>query len=208
MRRVAGSATDKPSKADKTKARLIAVAKRLAQEHGSDRVTLRSIAAAARMKAGSIYYHFDSKDEILRAVLADGVGGAREAVMQALSAVGQGSPPVIRLRAALRAHLVYTVQEHFSARMKAIRRLPKRLREQHMKQEREYAAIFAGLLHELQKQGRIRPGANLSVTRMLAMGALTWTAEWYDPAGPMSLDDIADELMRILTGGAILPDMT
>ena len=40
-----------------------------------------------------------------------------------------------------------------------------------------------------------------SVVRMLAMGALTWVAEWYDPEGPMTPDDIADELMRVLTKG-------
>jgi hypothetical protein len=36
---------------------------------------------------------------------------------------------------------------------------------------------------------------------MLAMGALTWVAEWYDPEGAMTPDDIADELMRVLTKG-------
>ena len=67
----------KETKADKTKARLIEVAKRLIQEDGSDRVTLRRIAAGAKIKAGSIYYHFNSRDEIIRAVLESGVGGAR-----------------------------------------------------------------------------------------------------------------------------------
>ena len=76
------------TKADKTKARLIEVTKRLIQEHGSDRITLRSIAASARMKAGSIYYHFNSKDEIIRTVLESGVGGARKAVLRAIDEAG------------------------------------------------------------------------------------------------------------------------
>src|SRR5262249_54498865 len=62
MQQFVKSKPDKITKADKTKARLVDVAKRLVQEHGSDRVTLRDIAAAARMKAGSIYYHFESRD--------------------------------------------------------------------------------------------------------------------------------------------------
>ena len=69
MQQFVKSGTNGATKADQTKARLIAVTKRLIQEHGSDRITLRSIAASARMKAGSIYYHFDSKDEIVRTVL-------------------------------------------------------------------------------------------------------------------------------------------
>ena len=191
------------TKADKTRARLIEVTKRLIQEHGSDRITLRSIAASARMKAGSIYYHFNSKDEIIRTVLESGVGGARNAVLQAIDAAGPDSSPLVRLRAALVAHLEYTIQEHFSSRLKAVRRLPKRLRDHHMRQEREYAAIFAGLLQEAQKKGLLRSGFNLSVVRMLSMGALTWVAEWYDPGGPMTPADITDEFMRILSGGIV-----
>jgi len=49
----------------------------------------------------------------------------------------------------------------------------------------------------------LRSGFNLSVVRMLSMGALTWVAEWYDPNGPMTPADIADELMRILGGGLV-----
>ena len=199
---------DKQTKADKTRARLIQVAKRLVQEDGSDRVTLRRIAAGAKMKAGSIYYHFDSRDEIIRAVLESGVGGARTAVMQAIAAAGRASSPLDRLRAALRAHLAYTLQEHFSSRLKAIRRLPKRLRDHHMKQEREYAAIFADLFAEAHKKGLLRSGFNLSVVRMLTMGALTWVAEWYNPDGPLSPDDVADELMRLLAGGIVKPGAT
>jgi hypothetical protein len=40
---------------------------------------------------------------------------------------------------------------------------------------------------------------------MLSMGALTWVAEWYDPKGAMTPDDIADEFMRVLTGGVARP---
>jgi AcrR family transcriptional regulator len=191
----------KLTKADRTRARLIEVAKRLYQEHGSDHVTVRRIAAAAKIEAGSIYYHFSSRDEIMRAVLESGVGGARHEVMQAIADAGAQSSPLVRLRAALGAHLKYTLREHFSSRLKSIRRLPKRLRDRHMQQEREYAAIFAGLLDEAHRKGLLRPGFDLSVVRMLVLGALTWVAEWYDPDGSMTADDVADELMRVVTGG-------
>ena len=189
------------TKADRTRARLIEVAKRLYQEHGSDHVTVRRIAAAARIEAGSIYYHFSSRDEIMRAVLESGVGGARSEVMQAIAEAGPDSSPLVRLRAALGAHLKYTLREHFSSRLRAIRRLPKRLRDRHMQQEREYAAIFAKLLDEARRKGLLKAGYDLSVVRMLSMGALTWVAEWYDPEGPMTPDDVADELMRVVTRG-------
>jgi TetR/AcrR family transcriptional regulator, cholesterol catabolism regulator len=189
------------TKADRTRARLIEVAKRLYQEHGSAHVTVRRIAAAARIEAGSIYYHFASRDEIMRAVLESGIEEARGEVIHAIVAAGPHSLPLARLRAALGAHLKFTLRAHFSSRLRSIRRLPKKLRDRHMQQEREYAAIFAGLLEEAQKRGQLRGGFDLSVVRMLMLGALTWVAEWYDPEGPMTPDDVADEMMRLLTGG-------
>jgi len=191
----------KSTKADKTRARLIEVAKRLYKEHGSDHVTVRRIAAAARIEAGSIYYHFRSRDEIMRAVLESGIDGARDEVMQAIAETGPDSSPLDRLRAALAAHLKYTLREHYSSRLRSIRRLPKRLRDRYMQQEREYAAIFAKLLREAQRQGLLREDVNLSVVRMLALGALTWVAEWYDPDGSLTPDEVADQLMGVLTRG-------
>ena len=191
----------KRTKADRTRARLIEVAKRLYKEHGSDHVTVRRIAAAARIEAGSIYYHFRSRDEIMRAVLESGIDGARDEVMQAIAETGPDSSPLDRLRAALAAHLKYTLREHYSSRLRSIRRLPKRLRDRYMQQEREYAAIFAKLLREAQRQGLLREDVNLSVVRMLALGALTWVAEWYDPQGPLTPDDVTDQLVRALTRG-------
>jgi len=193
----------KLTKAERTRARLIQVAKRLYQEHGSDHVTVRRIAAAAKIEAGSIYYHFSSREEIMRAVLESGVGGAHDEVMQAIAETGEDSPPLVRLRAALAAHLKYTLREHFSSRLKSIRRLPKRLRDRHMQQERDYAAIFTKLLREADKQGLIKPDFDLSVVRMLILGSLTWAAEWYDPAGSMTPDDLADELMKMVTTGIV-----
>jgi AcrR family transcriptional regulator len=193
------------SKADKTRARLIEVATRLFREHGSDEVTVRRIAAAAQIEAGSIYYHFDSREEILRAVLEQGIADGRGEVLAAIAAAGPRSSPLTRLRAALAAHLKFTLRNHFSARLRTIRRLPKRLREHHMQQERDYAAIFTDLLDEAERTGLLRTGLDLTVVRMLSFGALTWVAEWYNPAGPKSLDDIAGEYMDLLVRGIVRP---
>jgi AcrR family transcriptional regulator len=191
------------SKAERTRARLIEVATRLFREHGSDEVTVRRIAAAARIEAGSIYYHFDSREEILRAVLEKGIDDGRDEVLAAIAAAGPQSSPLVRLRAALAAHLKFTLRNHFSARLRTIRRLPKRLRDRHMRQERDYAAIFSNLLTEAESMGLLRKGIDRSVVRMLSFGALTWVAEWYDPAGPKSLDDIAGEYMDLLMQGIV-----
>ncbi|MEP4559632.1 MAG: helix-turn-helix domain-containing protein, partial [Nitratireductor sp.] len=49
------------------------IAARLFREQGYGSVSLRKIADAAGIKAGSIYYHFGSKDEIVAAILDAGI---------------------------------------------------------------------------------------------------------------------------------------
>ena len=53
--------------------RILEEAAALFVRQGYRETTLRDIAAAAGMKAGSIYYHFDAKDELLAAVLETGI---------------------------------------------------------------------------------------------------------------------------------------
>lgn len=203
MEQVVKSRRSKVSKADATKERIVKVARDLFQRIGTRSLTLRGLAAAAGLEAGSIYYHFDSKDAIIVAVLADGIDSATEAVNAAIAKLGPDSSPIDRLDAALRAHLKYVVREGFSSRLQSIRRLPARFRDHHMKQERAYAAIFAGLIAEAEAQGLTRPGYDLTAIRMLLLGSLTWVAEWFNPKGPLTLDDLVDQLMGMVREGFV-----
>jgi AcrR family transcriptional regulator len=201
---IAKSPRGKISKADATKERIVKVARGLAYRVGTRNLTLRGLAAAAGIEAGSIYYHFASKDDIIVAVLADAIDGAIAAVTQAIEAAGPLSSPIDKLDAAMRAHLHYVVREGFASRLSSIRRLPARLRDHHMKQERTYAGIFATLLNDAEAQGYIRPGTDLTALRMLSMGALTWVAEWFDPKGPLTLDDLVDQFMHLMREGLLV----
>ena len=66
------------------------VAARLFREQGYGSVSLRKIADAAGIKAGSIYYHFGSKDEIVVAILDVGIQVVHESMRQAVSALARG----------------------------------------------------------------------------------------------------------------------
>src|SRR5512134_887425 len=77
-------------------------AARLFRERGYAVTSMRDIAAAAGMLAGSLYYHFASKDDLLVAVYAEGVKRIGAAVEQALRGGGE---PWERLERVCAAHL-------------------------------------------------------------------------------------------------------
>ena len=80
-------------------------------------VTAYGAIIVGRIEAGSIYYHFESREEILRALLERGIGDARRDVMMAIEMAGPRSSPLVRLRAALGAHLKFALRHHFSSRL-------------------------------------------------------------------------------------------
>ena len=194
---------DDHKKAMLTRARIIRSAEKLARKNGFNNLTLRHIALDIGIKAGSLYYHFPSKDAIVRAVLENGIGPAIEAVNLAVGACGPDSSPLRRVEAALRVHLKYVVAKRFAGSLEGIRQLPKRLRQEHLAREREYALIFEGLLKELRDAGHLRDDVDQTVVRMLCLGALTWVSEWYKPSGPRSLDDIFETFMTMVTNGIL-----
>ena len=73
------------SQSDKGRDRILSAAAILFCEHGYAGVSMRKIAASCEMKAGSLYYHFKSKDQILTEVLNIGIKKVHAAVATALA---------------------------------------------------------------------------------------------------------------------------
>ena len=61
------------SKSEKSRDSILEAAAKLFRRQGYSATTLRQIAAMAEIKAGSIYYYFDSKEAILEEVLHRGL---------------------------------------------------------------------------------------------------------------------------------------
>ena len=95
---------EKPSKPEDESRRneLIAKSARLFREKGYDKTTVRDIAAAVGMQAGSWFYHFKTKQDILVAIMEQGMArslrrdrGDRRTVAAAARGVpriGAGAP--------------------------------------------------------------------------------------------------------------------
>ncbi|MFI4941321.1 MAG: TetR/AcrR family transcriptional regulator, partial [Burkholderiales bacterium] len=81
---------------------LIAKSAQLFREKGYDKTTVRDIAAAVGMQAGSWFYHFKTKQDILMAVMEQGLERSLEAI-ETISV--QPLPPREMFRRMVLAHL-------------------------------------------------------------------------------------------------------
>jgi AcrR family transcriptional regulator len=166
------------SRQDNRRAQLLDAAARLFRERGYHATSMRDIAKAVGMLSGSIYYHFDSKEEMLLAVYEEGKRRVADAVDAAVNAE---TDPWRRLEAACAAHLgVLFGSRDFTQVM--IQTLPHeagaaeaRLREL----RRDYEQRFRRLIDDLKPP----PEIDRRYLRLLLFGALNWSHVWYRTNG-------------------------
>lgn len=140
--------------------------------------SMRDIAQACGMLAGSLYYHFAAKEDLLVAVYERGV---EELISNVRTAVMKESDPWARLQVACAAHLETVLRRSDYAQV-LIRVLPddvapakarlRGLRDQYEQQ-------FSGLIGALP----LANGTDRKTLRLMLIGALNWSRFWFDAGG-------------------------
>jgi AcrR family transcriptional regulator len=88
--------------AESTSQRIVAAARRLFEERGYHATTLDAIARELRIRAPSLLYHFQSKEDLLDAVLGQFYTEGRERVLEALASPGSAGNRLERVVEVLR----------------------------------------------------------------------------------------------------------
>jgi AcrR family transcriptional regulator len=168
------------SKSEKSRDLILEGAAKLFRRQGYSATTLRQIAAMAEIKAGSIYYYFDSKEAILNEVLQRGLLRVFEAVRTALKHAGKVSHRR-RIGLAIEAHLVALLEasDFTSANIRIYGQLPEHLKKPHRPMRRSYARYWDQLFLNARRAGEIRADIEIVPLRIFVLGALNWTIEWF-----------------------------
>lgn len=167
-----------------TRERVLLEAARLFRHHGYSATTLREVADAAGIKAGSIYYHFASKEEILGEVLDKGIQVVIEAVRQRVDALPKDASWRDRIAAGIEGHLWGLLHhgDFTSANIRIYGQIPTTAKSRHKVIRREYADYWDRLLEAALAGRELRADTSTTVVRLFLIGALNWTVEWYNPA--------------------------
>jgi TetR/AcrR family transcriptional regulator, cholesterol catabolism regulator len=191
------------SKSARTRKRILDASAAVFRRDGYAAVTLKDVAALAGLQAGSLYYHFDSKEEIVEEVLTVGVEGVSAATRSAVEALGPRADPIARLRAAIAAHLEFVLAEsdYAVANIRILSQVPRTIRQRHLKRQRRYGAYWRALFESAARAGKLRGELDLSVVRMLTLGALNWSVEWYDAKRAQTPRTIAEHLSTMILDG-------
>jgi AcrR family transcriptional regulator len=188
---------------------LLTAAARLFRDKGFDATSTRDIAAAVGMHSGSPFYHFKSKDAMLLAVMEEGMRSAIARQAQALQGAEPGSmaaavaapavsEPVVQLRRLIRAHfdtLLGPGNDFVPVMLYEHRSLSEHQRIVLAKLQGDYEAAWTPVLEALHASGHLH--APVKLARLLILGALNWSVQWFDEKKGASLDELTDAAMAL-----------
>lgn len=189
------------AKSERTRQRVLDAAAGVFSEHGYAAASMVMIAEAAEMEAGSLYYHFRSKEELAFQVLSIGVKRARAAVEEVAARFPED--PVRAFEEAVHAHLtvVLDLSAYTSANIRIYGQVPEDQRQRHRAEQRRYVAVWREIIDSAVASGQLRADVHAGVVRQLVLGAMNWSIEWYDPEGPLTPEDVSRQLTQMVFRG-------
>lgn len=170
---------------------LIRESARLFREKGYDATSVRDIAAATGLQSGSWVYHFKTKQDILAAVMEEGLQQALERI-EAIAR--EQLPPREHFRALVRTHLDTLLgpgQDFIPVLLYDWRSLDGRGRDRAIALQKRYEQVWDEVIRKLQRSGEWTMPTR--VDHLLMFGALNWIVQWYRPRGPLSVAQLVDD---------------
>lgn len=194
------------SKSARTRERILDSAAHVLSRKGYAGTRLVDVAAHANLQAPTIYYHFASRDELIEEVMWVGAARVHLHVVDELAALPAETTPLDRILTAVEAHLRYEllISDYTTASIRNANQVPEGLRAKAAAEEAVYAKLWRDLLNDAMDAGQLRPDLDISVSRLLLLGAMNWAAEWWNPRH-RTLEDLIGATQDMVRHGMALP---
>jgi AcrR family transcriptional regulator len=168
-------------------------------EKGFSTTTIVDLAAACQSSRGALYHYFSSKEEILTRILEEHVSSMLDVLVQ----LGEERlEPEAHLRAVART-IMRMNSENQSEQIVLLNdwnQLDEKKRHDIGAMQRRIISIIRDVLARLDQQHRLTPRFATSYAMSL-LGSLNYTYAWFDPKGPVSPEEYADQVVDVFLHG-------
>ena len=180
--------------------RLLDAAVELFAEKGFDGTSVQEIVARAAVTKGAMYHYFRAKDDLLYEIYHELISQQLADQERILSA---GRPPADTLRALLR-DLVETTTAGLAEAAVFSREMHKLAAEPMAAlraQRRRYHEGLRDLIDSGQRAGVFATVASAETVTLIVFGIVNQLPQWYQPDGPKTPRQLADELADFVLAG-------
>ena len=165
------------------------IAAKVFAENGFERTTIRGIAKAGGISAASIYYYFDSKEELLYQVLDETMSTG----LRLIEEIEKGDADLKdKLNEMLRTHTLTAI--NFD-KMKLLIHEQSFLSAEHRdalnRKQTEYLEKLTHILEALKQNGDMRD-LDAKACAFAFFGMVSWAYRWFDPKGNISTAQLAE----------------
>jgi AcrR family transcriptional regulator len=181
-----------------TRAAIDRAAIELFARRGYHATSMRTLAAAARVQPAAIYHWYPNKEAILVGLQDDFMDRLTERVV---AAIARQEPPALRLAAAVREHVVFHGVHRLAAFVtdSEIRALTEAPRNALIARRDAYQTVFRDLIRDGIRDGSLRSSDAMVATYAILLQC-TGVALWFDPSGPLKLEQVAELHVELVLG--------
>lgn len=175
---------------------LVVSAAKLFKDNSFDRTTVRMIASAAGIKSGSLFHHFKDKEEILLAVIEDGLKKSLEAIQIETKSITQTEK---KLFALIYGHLKTLHGRERDAHIVSItewRSLSDASKKHLIAVRDEYEQFWQKIISEAVDK-KILTGEP-ALIRLFILGSLNWSIQWFHPHKDKTIEELAHEFYNMV----------
>ncbi len=185
-------------KSERRRQEILAAALKLFSERGYTATSTKDIGEEIGLLAGSLYYHIRSKEDLLYEILLD----LHTSALNEMATIdAMGGNPLERLRRLIRNHVI----NHDVPRIRLFESEFHNLSEErHAKivaMRRQYQRYVIKLIEEAQERGLCDANVNARATGLAILGLVNSMPRWYNPSGSTRIDQMAESVDRLVTGG-------
>ncbi len=188
-----------PPPRDDRKAQIFETAGRLFAEKGYERTSLQEVADVLGVTKPALYYYYRSKETLLFEITTFVMDRVLADIGQV---VDSEQPPLDKLRDLIRRYIRFFARHPHELTIMStqVDSLDTEHRRTITERQRRYLAQVRTIVRELLAQ---QPERDLDETAVAfaLLGGMNWIFKWYDPAGRISPDKLADDFMNLFSHG-------
>jgi len=183
-----------------TKTEILNAAAQIFRLKGYHATSMNDIAVAVNLQKASLYHHVSGKQEILLELLDQALQLLTDEISHVTREANLSADE--KLRRMIHAYLK-ALTDHLDLAAVLLmehRSLKPELHARHVPSRDRFEALWRDAVEEGMQTGVFCCVDTALAVRNL-LGAMNWTITWFDPAGELSIEEIADQTANLFLSG-------